>query len=75
MVLILKTVEDFYILEAVSGLSYFNPQNMHLREFTPPLVLSSLKIYDSVQNIHDRIKQDVLKLNYEEKFVTFTFIA
>ncbi|RHU22961.1 response regulator [Parabacteroides sp. TM07-1AC] len=70
-----KGSRGFLYFGGVSGLSYFNPQNMHLREFTPPLVLSSLKIYDSVQNIHDRIKQDVLKLNYEEKFVTFTFIA
>lgn len=59
----------------VSGLSYFNPQNMHLREFTPPLVLSSLSIFDNTQNIHDRIKDGILKLNYEEKFVTFTFTA
>lgn len=59
----------------VSGLSYFNPQNIHLRKFTPPLVLSSLKIYDSVQNIHDRIKQGTLRLDYEERFVTFTFTA
>lgn len=59
----------------VSGLSYFSPQNIHLREFNPPLVLSNLKIYDSPQNMNDRIKQGVLNLNYEERFVTFTFTA
>lgn len=59
----------------VRGLSYFNPDNMHLRDFIPPLVLSNLKIYDSAQDIYNRIKQGVLHLNYEEKFVTVIFTA
>lgn len=70
-----KDSKGFLYFGGVSGLSYFNPQNMHLREFTPPLVLSNLKIYDKVENIHARIRNGVLKLGYEEKFVTFTFTA
>ncbi|WP_317207086.1 hypothetical protein, partial [Phocaeicola dorei] len=59
----------------VSGFSYFNPRNIHLREFNPPLILSSLKIYNTVQDINERIRKGVLKLSYEERFMTFNFIA
>lgn len=70
-----KDSKGYLYFGGVSGLSYFNPRNMYLREFTPSLVLSNLKIYDKVENIHDRIREGVLKLGYEEKFVTFTFTA
>lgn len=70
-----KDKRNFLYFGGVSGLSYFNPQNIHLREFNPPLVLSNLKIYNTAQNINERIRQGVLKLSYEERFVTFNFIA
>lgn len=70
-----KDKRDYLYFGGVSGLSYFNPRNIHLREFNPPLVLSNLKIYNTFQNIDERIKQGVLKLSYEERFVTFSFIA
>ncbi|MBK5722143.1 response regulator [Dysgonomonas sp. Marseille-P4677] len=58
-----------------SGLSYFNPDDIHLRDFEPSLTLSSLKIYNIQQNINERIKNNKLKLANSESQVTFTFIA
>lgn len=70
-----KDHRDFLYFGGVSGFSYFNPRNIHLREFNPPLILSSLKIYNTVQDINERIRKGVLKLSYEERFMTFNFIA
>lgn len=70
-----KDERNFLYFGGVSGLSYFNPENIHLREFNPPLVLSNLKIYNTAQDINERIRQGVLKLHYEERFVTFSFVA
>lgn len=70
-----KDSRGFLYFGGVSGMSYFNPQNIHLREFKPSLALSNLKIYNTFQDINERIMQGVLKLSYEERYVTFTFIA
>lgn len=70
-----KDKYGFLYFGGVSGLSYFNPQNICLRKFNPPLVLSSLKIYNTAQDVNKRISEGMLKLGYEERFVTFTFIA
>jgi signal transduction histidine kinase/CheY-like chemotaxis protein/AraC-like DNA-binding protein/ligand-binding sensor domain-containing protein len=70
-----KDNRDFLFFGGVSGLSYFNPQNIHLREFNAPLALSNLKIYNTPQKINERIQERTLKLSYEERFVTFTFIS
>lgn len=59
----------------VSGFNYFNPTKIHLREFEPTLTLSALRIYNTYQNINDRIVDGTLKLSYDEPYVTFTFIA
>lgn len=70
-----KDKRDFLYFGGVSGVSYFNPRNIHLRKFNPPLVLSSLKIYNTAQDMNKRIREGVLKLSYEERYVIFNFIA
>ena len=70
-----KDSRGFLYFGGVSGLSYFHPQNIHLRDFKPSLALSNLKIYNTPQDINERIKRGELRLNYEERYVTFTFIA
>jgi len=59
----------------VNGLSYFNPQSIHVRAFNAPITLSNLKIYNTFQDVNHRIRNGVLNLTYEEKFVTFTFLT
>lgn len=65
---------NFYF-GGVSGFNEFNPAEMQFRNFKAPLVLNSLKIFNSPQNIHEKIKGNMLKLSYEERYVTLGFIA
>lgn len=63
----------------VNGLTYFKPEDIHLRTFNPHIVLEELKIFNVSENIRSRIKNNVLKLNYDErsfilKFLTKDFI-
>ena len=39
------------------------------------LLLNTLKIYNTLQDINKRIEKGILKLGYEERFVSFNFIA
>ncbi|MBD8348838.1 two-component regulator propeller domain-containing protein [Dysgonomonas sp. HGC4] len=71
----LKDKDNNLYFGGVSGFSYFNPDNIQLRNFDPILSLSSLKIYNTSQNINERIKDGVLQLSYDERYVTFSFIA
>lgn len=58
-----------------NGFSYFRPENIRLRDFSTTLSLSELKIYNTVQNIYERVNDGVLKLSYDERYATLTFIA
>lgn len=66
---------NYLYFGGVSGLNYFNPQNIHKRDFNPLLTLNTLKIYNTLQDINKRIEKGILKLGYEERFVSFNFIA
>ncbi|WP_321335505.1 two-component regulator propeller domain-containing protein [uncultured Bacteroides sp.] len=70
-----KDSNDMLYFGGVSGLNYFDPKNIHLRNFNAPLTLSNLKIYNTPQDLNKRISAGVLKLSYEERFVTFTFLT
>lgn len=71
----LKDRRNYLYFGGVSGLNYFNPQNIHKRDFNPLLTLNTLKIYNTLQDINKRIEKGILKLGYEERFVSFNFIA
>lgn len=70
-----KDSNDFFYFGGVSGFNYFQPESMRFREYDAPLELSGLRIYNVAQNIHQRIHNETLKLSYEERYVTFTFIS
>lgn len=59
----------------VSGFNYFNPSEIHLRNFQPTLGLAALKIFNTSQNIYERIENNSIRLANDESQVTFTFIA
>lgn len=59
----------------VNGFSYFTPDNIHLRDFNPLLVLESIKIFNTPQDVNSRIKDGILRLDYEEKAFTLTFLT
>jgi signal transduction histidine kinase/AraC-like DNA-binding protein/ligand-binding sensor domain-containing protein len=59
-----------------NGFCYFDPDKMHLRDFAPTINISNLKIYNTNQDISKRIRNNTLKLAYNEHlYVTFTFVA
>lgn len=70
-----KDKDSVLYFGGVNGFSYFRPDEIHLRSFDPEISLSGLKIYNTAQNIRERIVNDVLKLSYNEPFVSFLFIA
>lgn len=53
----------------INGVSYFNPNNVQLRDYTPPISLNSLKINNANQNISERVENNTLKLSYDEPYV------
>lgn len=53
----------------INGVSYFNPDKMQLRDYSPPINLSSLKINNVNQNVLERISDNTLKLSYDEPYV------
>lgn len=59
----------------VDGLNYFKPQNIKRRSFVPNLKLSSFKIYNTQQNVQQRITNNSLNLSYDEQYISFTFVT
>lgn len=59
----------------VEGLSYFKPENIKRRSFMPDLKLSRLKIYNTQQNVSQRIENNKLNLSYDEQYLSFTFVT
>lgn len=70
-----KDSDNYFYFGGVNGFNYFAPQNIHRRDYKPILDLSALIIYNTPQNIRERIKGGTLKLSYEEPYVTLRFIA
>lgn len=59
----------------VAGFNYFNPNDIKFRSFQPNITISSLKIFNTPINVTERIKNNTLKLGYNEAYITFTFLA
>lgn len=57
----------------VAGFSYFNPDEMSLRDYSPQIRLAGLRINNVELNVYDRIKQNVLCLDYDEAHVSLSF--
>lgn len=57
----------------VAGFSYFNPEEMRLRNFEPEIRLAGLRINNKELNVYDRVKTNVLNLTYDEAHVSLTF--
>lgn len=59
----------------VNGFSYFDPGQIKHRSYIPILSLSNFKIYNTNYNVKDYLSDGILNLTYDERFVTFDFIA
>ncbi|MCD7933286.1 MAG: ATP-binding protein [Tannerellaceae bacterium] len=67
--------DDTFYFGGVSGFSFFHPGQIYLRTFDPDVRLEHLRIYNTTRHTATRIRDGVLKLAYDEAYVTFTFIA
>jgi signal transduction histidine kinase/CheY-like chemotaxis protein/ligand-binding sensor domain-containing protein len=70
-----RDTDDFLYFGGVNGFNYFNPEKIRFRNFNAPIRLSGLRIYITDQPIRERIANNTLKLSYDERYVTFTFIS
>jgi len=70
-----RDAENNLYFGGVSGFNYFNPQKIQLRDFKAPLVLNKLKIYNHDQDQNERIADNTLKLSYDERYVSFSFLV
>lgn len=66
---------NYYYFGGVSGFNRFKPVEMVFRDFKAPMELSSLKIFNNSFNVHERIEDNKLKLSYDERYVTLSFIS
>lgn len=67
--------KGFLFLGGVSGLNYFNPKKIHHRNFIPDFKVSSIRINDKDTLISNFIKDNKLRLKYEERNLIISFIA
>lgn len=67
--------DSIFYFGGVKGFSYFQANNIHLRDYEPQVSLSSLQINNVSQNIYERINNNTLDLSYNEPYLTLTFIA
>lgn len=70
-----KASDDIIYFGGVRGFNYFNPQKIKRRDFVASLSLNSLKIYNTSENIFERIKNNTLNLSYNERYVAFDWVA
>lgn len=63
-------------LGGVGGLSWFHPDKIRLRNYSPNLTLTNIRINNENQNVYERINADKeLNLSYHESYVTLSFVV
>jgi signal transduction histidine kinase/DNA-binding response OmpR family regulator/ligand-binding sensor domain-containing protein len=65
--------ENTLYFGGVSGFNAFNPAKIQFRNCESPLILSSFSIFDTPQNIFEKIKNNTVKLSYSECYITLEF--
>lgn len=69
-----STNGDLYF-GGVNGFNFFDPSQIHFRDYKPQLEIGSLSIYNVPQVTREVIKNGVLKLSYDKRFITLSFIS
>lgn len=70
-----KDSDTTFYFGGVDGFSFFEPDEINLRKFQPKVIISSLKVFNTSINVNDRIKDNTLNLDYDEAYITITFLA
>ncbi len=66
-----KDKNDVLYFGGINGLNYFNPDSINIDSYLPPIVISSIKIFD--EKIHG--SQSELILSYKQNFISFEFAS
>lgn len=71
-----KDMDNNLYFGGVEGLSWFNPDKIRMRNFSPDLSLTNISINNKNQNIYERIRaNNTLYLSYKEAYVTLSFVV
>lgn len=70
-----RDTENTLFFGGVNGFTYFNSENIRLRSFNPTIVLDDLKIFNVSEDLPSRIKDGVLKLDYDERSFVLKFLT
>ena len=68
-------LDQLFYFGGVSGFNYFDPNKITLRNFQPQIAITSLRIFNDHLNVNERIKNNVLKLSYDDTYTILTFLA
>lgn len=67
--------DSIFYFGGVDGFTYFDPNNVKTRSYSPKIKLSALQINNQEYSIYDKINQQTLNLSYTEQYLTLTFLA
>ena len=59
----------------IMGLNYFHPEKVIDNPTPPPVIIQSVKLDSKIFNIEGSSAEDVLEVNYDQKNLSFEFIA
>ena len=59
----------------IMGLNYFHPEKVIDNPTPPPVIIQTVKLDSKVFNIEGSSAEDVLEVNYDQKNLSFEFIA
>lgn len=66
-----KDSDGFMYFGGINGFNYFNPDNITINQYVPPIVISKIKVMD-VRVMGD---SDELVLSYDQNFISIEFSA
>ncbi len=74
----LKTRDGHFLFGGINGFNYFLPQDIGRREFSPPVVITSFRIYGTEDtDIVSKIRKGSsdIGLKYDQNFISIEFAA
>lgn len=74
---VFKNLSGEIYFGGIGGISFFNPSNVSLNTFIPPLVLTSVKLFGKEFGTNNLTSDSVktLELSYDQNFFSFEFAA
>lgn len=70
-----KDKDGFLYFGGIAGFNRFRKEELVKRDFNPTLSLSGLRIYNTNVEIHDFVENQILKLDYDERYLSLSFVT